>query len=1287
MKEMVLGGSILILALAALRRVLRGRLDPRLQYALWLLVAARLLIPGALFVSPVSLPAVESVGPTAVVGETVEQVPDWDREMPLPQYPNSEQTAAPSHAPEAELPGQVHGSPQANASNPPHIDWTGLFRAWAPTAWVGGMAVMVLWLLLDNWRFYMGLFARRRRLDLPPEMGAGSLRVYAVQGLESPCLFGLLRPAVYVDGRDQSPERLRHILTHEYTHYRHGDQLWVLVRSACLVVHWFNPLVWWAAVLSRRDCELACDAGVIARLGEDQRLDYGDTLLTVAAGRTRLGGLMRTSTAMSESKRTMKERIALIAQRPRMLKITLVLVLLAAVLAAAVAFGGKEADAAGGDDPTSDDLALETVPEADEVLAEVLALAELEREDFGITWYAREGAPGTNILDEGFAPFLEDALSSVTWERAGEQEEPDAARWIVLWPFVFYEGSDLVCWNPEAYVSGHAADDPPPPEPVWYTAPGAYEAVERAIEDFRAYRQSDPLDGLDTRPLSSQMVTGTSYTHASGLFSLTLPQEWVDVVIYAETEDAVAFYQASSPGAQERTWLMSVVPEPAGWAETYHRQDIFLEEFNYNGSPYVYVLERDHEQEDRPLILQLMSHVQETADSFQLLGSSDFICRLVHDTYPANMPLAVAYLPYLNWSDYRAAYDGDEVFSLLDALWSYVDQHDLTWSQYHDILSNRAWGDRALDGAYAESYESTLWGLYTKQPEQFLSVLESEYITEEERAGVLNWMRGSLIMEGYADPGSQLTDQEVLDLLRASITSVTVRPYSMSFSAPGESQSFLLEGADGTYTAAYTSDDPAVATVDEDGVVTAVGPGQTWVRLHYESGAGEKDFTCWVDCQWEEAAEVSARYSVELTSPGATTRFHVSELPGVGQVTYTSADPGIATVDSDGLVTAVSPGYTTIAVQCEGGGDLSSFTCRVHCGWTVEPDGSITRGLAWGPVYMEVDCSPRGTTAEEPVVLTSPAESTAFELIWIAGEGPAPTATYTVADIGPDGTVMDTGSSSVVSVDENGVITPIGPGEAVVTLHCRQENTDLYDFRCFVRCDWSEDDPYVEADRQMVMGSSRTYGPTVYSTGSPQGLTAALNGDWSLDTLRSAIFAAVEDAVAGTPLAGELIGVEISPAFQCPEGQTDGLVVQVPFTATYGHDIDLPSGRVYPLRSTTPALTAEVTFSGRRVGSPSDEAFAAGQAAYQALAACAQVGPITVPAGESFGTDMLVDAVRANLDSAGLADRYIVESVSAGGFLSQGSPGQTQAVDYTVTFAQADGQSTEISAQVDVTFQ
>ena len=52
MKEVLITSSVLILALLALRGIFRGSLSRRVQYALWGLVALRLLVP-------VNLPAAQ----------------------------------------------------------------------------------------------------------------------------------------------------------------------------------------------------------------------------------------------------------------------------------------------------------------------------------------------------------------------------------------------------------------------------------------------------------------------------------------------------------------------------------------------------------------------------------------------------------------------------------------------------------------------------------------------------------------------------------------------------------------------------------------------------------------------------------------------------------------------------------------------------------------------------------------------------------------------------------------------------------------------------------------------------------------------------------------------------------------------------------------------------------------------------------------------------------------------------------------------------------------------------
>ena len=89
---------------------------------------------------------------------------------------------------------------------------------------------------------------------------AVELSLIHIYGVGAPFVFGLFRPAVYVDSRSIKNEAvLDCVLAHEFGHIKHKDHWWLLVRWLCVCVQWFNPLVWFAAFLSAKDAEIACD--------------------------------------------------------------------------------------------------------------------------------------------------------------------------------------------------------------------------------------------------------------------------------------------------------------------------------------------------------------------------------------------------------------------------------------------------------------------------------------------------------------------------------------------------------------------------------------------------------------------------------------------------------------------------------------------------------------------------------------------------------------------------------------------------------------------------------------------------------------------------------------------------------------------------------------------------------------------------------------------------------------------------------------------------------------------
>ena len=110
----------------------------------------------------------------------------------------------------------------------------------------------------------------------------------------------------------------------------------------CLAVYWFDPLVWIAAVVSRRDCELACDEGALKRLGETERIPYGQTLLRLIPVARRPESPMLSATTMTAGKKELKDRITRIAENRRTVGLALLAAVAAAALVCAVTFTGAK---------------------------------------------------------------------------------------------------------------------------------------------------------------------------------------------------------------------------------------------------------------------------------------------------------------------------------------------------------------------------------------------------------------------------------------------------------------------------------------------------------------------------------------------------------------------------------------------------------------------------------------------------------------------------------------------------------------------------------------------------------------------------------------------------------------------------------------------------------------------------------------------------------------------------------------------------------------------------------
>ena len=343
--EWFLTSSAMILAILALRAALGKKLSLGIRYALWGVVLLRLLLPfspltSSFSLSSISLSIQEQAEETmlyAIPTQTYENQYRYD----TPHYSRTEHSHAVNIGGTSyEYANYLSGGSVSHQGQ--RTDYFFLMPADELFAliWKLGILAAALWMLRRNYVLSRTLKQNRTPLHIEN----CPIPIWLVsEDLSTPCLFGLFQPAVYLTPEAAADETtLHHVLAHELTHYAHRDHIWSFLRCVCLALHWYNPLVWLACVLSRRDGELACDEGAVKRLGEDERINYGRTLVSMVALRSQHpSDLLICSTAMAEGKKTIQQRIQLLAKRPETTGAALFLVVCAIALSLVFVFSAQ----------------------------------------------------------------------------------------------------------------------------------------------------------------------------------------------------------------------------------------------------------------------------------------------------------------------------------------------------------------------------------------------------------------------------------------------------------------------------------------------------------------------------------------------------------------------------------------------------------------------------------------------------------------------------------------------------------------------------------------------------------------------------------------------------------------------------------------------------------------------------------------------------------------------------------------------------------------------------------
>lgn len=306
--------SIAILLMIPLRKLLRKQLGNSALCFGWLLTAVRLLCPLSLpnpFIHEIRPAYVYDMTIRPIAGQIKIRLIDAITDLGTVFWRAGNQQAA------NEMQKAAVG-----------VDYNG-YPAILAWIWMAVCILVLLWFVFRNIQFRKALKDNRIEeisgelkemyLQLCEERNVTPVPVYFTDPVPGACLVGILKPYIVLPVIT-APKDVKNVLIHEICHLKNRDQIWGILRLLCCAIHWFNPLVWLAASMSRTDCELRCDDRVTAPMDEAERKDYANVLV-LATARRNMPGIGVMATGMTMTGKRLKNRVMAIVQTRKPIRI------------------------------------------------------------------------------------------------------------------------------------------------------------------------------------------------------------------------------------------------------------------------------------------------------------------------------------------------------------------------------------------------------------------------------------------------------------------------------------------------------------------------------------------------------------------------------------------------------------------------------------------------------------------------------------------------------------------------------------------------------------------------------------------------------------------------------------------------------------------------------------------------------------------------------------------------------------------------------------------------------
>lgn len=195
----------------------------------------------------------------------------------------------------------------------------------------------------------------------------------------------------------------------------------------------------------------------------------------------------------------------------------------------------------------------------------------------------------------------------------------------------------------------------------------------------------------------------------------------------------------------------------------------------------------------------------------------------------------------------------------------------------------------------------------------------------------------------------------------------------------------------------FVSDNPAAVTVDAKGKAVAVGPGSATIYVFANNGVWDA-VNITVDANPMSLSIINATKTMEVgTSQNLGEKLKLKPSNAVANLTWTSSNVRVATVDGDGVVTAVADGQAKITVQSEN-----------------KKKASITITVYSNPTSMSLSMPTKtmvvGSTQDLGAKLRLKPANTSTNMTWTSS------------------------NEAVATFDGNGFVTAVEAGKATITV-------------------------------------------------------------------------------------------------------------------------------------------------------------------------------------------------------------------------------------------------------------